>query len=155
MWELNHKESWALKNLWFWTMMLEKTLESPSESREIKPANPKGNQPWIFIRRADAEAPRLWPADGKSQLIWKDPDAGKDWSQKKGRAEGEMVGCHHWLNGHEFEQTLGDSMGQGNLVCCSPWDHKESDRRGTEPQLSLCKFKLVSSCNYCVSIYNW
>ena len=130
MWELNHKEGWAPKNWCFWTVVLEKTLESPLDRKEIKAVNPKGNQPWIIIRRADAEAPVLWPPDVKSQLIGKDPDAGKDWGQEeKGATEDEMVGWHRWLNGHEFEQTPGDSVGLGSLACCSPWGCKESDRR--------------------------
>ena len=106
----------------------EKTLESPLACKEIKAVNPKGNQPWIFIARTDieAEAPILWPPDGKSWLTGKDPDAGKDWGQeKKGMTEDEMVGWHHWLNGQEFAQTSGDSEGQGNLACCSPWGYKE------------------------------
>ena len=108
--------------------VLEKTLESPSNSKEIKPANPKGNQSWTFIGRTDAEAPILWPPDVKSQLIGKDPDAGKDWGQKeKEVTEDEMVGWHHWLNGHEFGQTPGDGDGQGSLSCCHSWGHKESD----------------------------
>ena len=107
MWELDHKEGWTLKNWYFQTVVLEKTLESPLESKEIKPVNPKGNQPWIFTGRTDAEAeaetPKLWPSDGKSQLIGKDPDAGKDWRQEeKGATEDEMTGWHHQLNGHEF-----------------------------------------------------
>ena len=93
MWELNHKESWALKNWCFWTVVLEKTFESPLDTKEIKPVNPKGNQPWIFIRRTDAEAPILWLPDAKSQLIRKDPDAGKDWRwEEKGMTENEMDG---------------------------------------------------------------
>ena len=130
LWELDHKEGWALKNWYFWIMVLKKTLKSPLDSKEIKPVNPKGNQPWMFIGRADAEAeaPILWPPDVKSQLIAKDPDVGKDWGQKeKGATEDEMVGLHHWLKGHEFVSTLEDSEGQGSLVCCSPWDCKESD----------------------------
>ena len=116
MWELDHRESWALKNWCFWTVVLEKTLESPLNCKEIKPVNPKGHQPWIFIGRTDAEAPILWPPDVKSQLIRKDPDAGKDWRQEeKGMTEDKMVGWHHWLNGHEFGQALGDGEGQGNL----------------------------------------
>ena len=114
----------------FWTVMLEKTLESPLDFKEIKLVNPKGNQSWIFIGRTDAEAeaPTLWPPDVKSQLIRKDSDAGKDWEQEeKGATEDEMVGWHHWLNGHEFEQTPGDSEGQGSLACCSSWDHKVLD----------------------------
>ena len=104
MWKLDCKEGWAPKNWWFWTVVL-KTLESPLDCMEIKPVNPIGNQPWIFIRRTDAEAeaPILWPPDAKSRLIWKDPDAGKDWRlEEKGRTEDEMVRWHHWLNGHEF-----------------------------------------------------
>ena len=117
MWELNHKDSWALKNWCFWTVVLEKTLESPMDSKEIKPVNPKGNQPWIFIGRTDAEAAILWPPAIKNGLIGKDPDAGKDWGQEeKGVTEDEMVGWHSRLNGHEFEQTLGDNEGQRNLV---------------------------------------
>ena len=104
--------------------------ESPLDCKEIKPINLKGNQSWIFIRRADAEAetPTLWPRDGKSWLIGKDPDAWKDWRQEKGMTEDEMVGWHHQLNGHDCEQTPGDSEEQGSLACWSPWDHKESDR---------------------------
>ena len=126
-------ESWTikktgLKNWCFQTMVLEKTFESPLDSREIKPVNPKGNQPWIFIRRLDAEveAPLLWSLDVKSQLIGKDPKAEKYWGQEEKEAtEDEMVGWYHWHNGHEFEQTPGDSEGQGSLVCCSPWGCKE------------------------------
>ena len=105
-----------------------KTLESPFDGKDIKPVNPKGNQPWIFIRKTDAEALILWPPDEKSWLIGKDPDAGKDWGQETGGTEDEMVGWHHRLNGHEFVQTLGDSEGQVSLACCSPWGHKESNR---------------------------
>ena len=130
MWELDHKEGWALKNLCFRTVVQEKTLESPLDSKEIKPINPKRNQPWMFIRwtDAEAEAPILWPPDEKSWLTGKDPDAGKDWGQEeKGATEDEMVRWHHWLDGHEFEQTPGDGNGQGSLVCCSSWGLKESD----------------------------
>ena len=104
MWELAHKESWVPKNWCFWTVVLEKTLESPLDFMEVQPVHPKGNQPWIFIRRTDAEAetPILWPPYVKSWLIWKDPDAGKDWGQEKGMTEDEMIGWHHWLNGHRF-----------------------------------------------------
>ena len=111
-------------------MVLEKTLESPLDCKEIKPVNPKGNQPWIFIGRADAEAefPILWSPNAKSQLIVKDPDAGRDPGQEeKGPTEHNMIGSHHQLNGHEFEQALRDSEGQGSLACCSPWGFKESD----------------------------
>ena len=112
------------------TVVLEKTLESPVDFKEIKSVHPKGNQLWIFIGRTDAEAkaPIVWPPDTKSWLIRKDPDAGKDWRQEeKGMTENEVVGWHHHLNGHEFEQALGDGEGQGSLVCFSLWGHKESD----------------------------
>ena len=126
MWELDSKENSALKNWCFWTMVLEKTLEIPLDCKEIQPVNPKGNQSWIFIGRTNAEAPILWPPDVKNWLIWKDPDAEKDWRQEeKGMIEYEMVGQHHWLNGHGFEQIPGDSEGQGGLACCSPWGFKE------------------------------
>ena len=130
MWELDHKEGWVLKNWCFWAVVLEKTLESPLDWKVIKPVNPKGNQFWIFIARNDneAEAPILWPPDAKSQLIWKDPDAGKDWRQEeKGMTKDEMVGWHHQFNGHEFKQALGDGEGQGSLACCSSWGCKELD----------------------------
>ena len=128
--ELDYKENWALKNWCFWTVVLEKTLESPLDCKEIKPVNPKGNQSWIFNGRTDAEAetPVLWSSDVKSWLIWKDPDTGKDWKwEEKGTTENEMVGWHHRLDGHEFEQVLGVGDGQGGLACCSPWVQKESD----------------------------
>ena len=107
MWELDYKESWVPKNWCFWTVVLEKTLESPLDCKEIQPVHPKGNQSWIFIGRTDAEAetPILWPPDAKGQLIWKDPDVGKDWRQEeKGMTEDEMVGWHHQLNGHELSK---------------------------------------------------
>ena len=113
MWELDYKEGWVLNNWGFWTVVLEKTLESPLDSKEIKSVNPKGNQPWIFIGRTDAEVTRLWPPDAKNWLIRKDPDAGEDGGQEeKGATEDEMVGWHHQLKGHKFEQTPGDSEGQ-------------------------------------------
>ena len=121
------KESWALKNLYFSTVVLDKTLESPLDCKEVKPVNPKGNQSWIFTGRTDAEAeaPILWPPDMKNWLIWKDPDAGKDWRwEEKGTTEDEMNGLHHQLNGYEFEQALGVGDGQGGLACCSPWGRK-------------------------------
>ena len=130
MWELNHKEGWAPKNWCFQTVVLEKTLESPLDCMEIKPVHPKGDQSWIFIGRtyAEAKAPIPWPLDAKSWLTEKDPDAGKDWGQeKKGATEDEMLGWHHRLNGHEFEQAPGDGEGQGGLACCRPWGRKESD----------------------------
>ena len=128
MWMLDHKEGWALRNWCFWTVALEETLESPLDCKEIKPVNPKGNQPWIFTERTDAEAeaPILRPPDAKSWLMGKDPDAEKDWRQEeKQMTQDEMVGWHHWLNGNGFQQALGDSEGQGSLECCSLWGRKE------------------------------
>ena len=130
MWELDYKESWALKNWCFWTVVLEKTLEGPLDHKDIQPVHPKGNQSRIFIGRTDAEAetPILWSPDVKNWHIWKDPDAGKDgrW-EEKGTREDEMVGWHHWLNRLEFESTLGAGDGQEGLVRCIPWGVKELD----------------------------
>ena len=129
MWELDCEESWAPKNWCFWTVVLEKTLESPLDCKEIQPVLPKGDQSWVFIWRTDVEAetPIVWPLDVKSWFIGKDPNAGKDWGQEeKGMTEGE-IGWHHQLNGHEFGCTLGVGDGQGSLACCSPWGLKESD----------------------------
>ena len=139
MWELDRKQSWAPNNWWFWTVVL-KTLKSPLDCK-IKPVHPKGNQSWIFTGRTDAEAetPILWPPDGKNWLIGKDPDAGQDWRpEEKWMAEDEMVAWHHRLHGHEFEQAPGVGDGQGSLVCCSPWGHKESD---TSEQLNWTEEK--------------
>ena len=130
IWELGRKESWAPKKLCFWTVVLEKTLESPLNYKEIQPVNPKGNQSWIFIGRTDAEAetPILWPPNAKTWLIWKDPDAGKDWGQEeKGTIEDEVVGCHYRLTGHGFGWTSGVGDGQGGLGFCGSWGRKESD----------------------------
>ena len=130
MWKLDYKESWAPKNWCFWTVMWEKTLESPLVSKEVQPVNPKGNHSWIFIGRTDAEAETLilWPPAMKSWLTTTDPDAGKDWRmEEKGMTEDEMVGWHHQLDGHESEQAPGVGDGQGSLACCSPWSRKESD----------------------------
>ena len=127
--ELDYKESWALKNWCFWTVVLKKTLESPLDCKEIQPVNPKGSQSSIFIGRTDVEAktPILWPPDAKNWLIGKDPDAEKDWRQdEKGMTKDEMVGWHRQLDGHEFEQAPGIGDGQGSLACCSPWGCKES-----------------------------
>ena len=130
MWELDYKESWALKNWCFWTVMLDKTLESPLDCKEIQPVHPKGSQSWIFIRRTDVEAETsiLWPLDVKNWFIWKDPDVGKDWRwEEKGTTEDEMVALHHWLDGHEFWVSSRSWWWTGSLVCCSPWGRKESD----------------------------
>ena len=132
MWELDHKESWALKNWCFWMVLLEKTLESSLDCKEIKPVNPQGNQSWILIGRTDAEAeaPILWPPDMKNWLIGKDPDVGKDWRwEEKEMTKDKMVGWHHWLDGHEFKQTPGAGYEQGSLACCGPcpWGCKELD----------------------------
>ena len=135
IWELNNKKGWVLKNWCLQTVVLEKTLESLLDSKEINAVNTKGNQPWIFIGRTDAEAPPiLWPPNGKSWLR-KDPDAGKDWRQEeKGTTEDEMVGWHHRLSGHELQQTPRDSKGQGSLVCCSPRGRRVRHDWATEQQ---------------------
>ena len=128
MWELDHKESWVPKNWCFQTVLLEKTLESPLNCKEINPVNLKGNQSWIFIGRTDveAEAPILWPPDVKSRLIGKDPDAGRDWGQEeKGMTEDEMTEWHHWLSEHDFEQSPGDGVEQGSWC---PWITQVSSR---------------------------
>ena len=135
MWELNYKESWAPKNWCFWTVVLEKTLESPSDCKEIQPVHPKGDQSWVFIGGTDvggtdvgAETPILWPPYAESWVIGKDPDAGKDWGQEeKGMTEDEMFGLHHWHNGHGFGWTPGVGDGQGGLACYGSWGHNESD----------------------------
>ena len=143
MWELDCEESWAPKNWCFWTLVLERTLESSLDSKEIQLVHPKGNKSWIFIGRTDAEAetPILWPPNGKSWLTGKDPNARKDWRlEEKGMTEDEIIGWHHQFNGHEFEPAPGVGDGQGSLACCSPWACKQSD---TTEQLNwtehLCK----------------
>ena len=146
MWELDCEESWAPKNCCFWTVMLEKTLESPLDCKEIPPVYPKGDQSWLFIGRTAVEADTsiLWPCDAKGWLIWKDPDAGKDWGQeKKGMTEDEMVGWHHWLDGDKFEWILGVGDGQGGLACYDSWGHKESD---TTERLNWTEYFIVYSC---------
>ena len=130
MWELDCEESRAPKNWCFWTVVLEKTLESPLDCKEIKLVRPKGDQSWMFIGRTDVEAetPILWPHHAKSWLFGKDPDAGRDWGQEeKGMTEDKMAGWHHRLNGHEFGWTLRVGDGQEGLACCSSWGHGESD----------------------------
>ena len=131
MWELDYEEGWALKNWCFWTVVLEKTLESPLDCKEIQPVlvGSKGDQSWVFFGRNDAktETPILWPPHAESWLIGKDSDAGRDWGQEeKGTTRDEMAGWHHWLKGHEFEWTSGIGNGQGGLTCNS-WSRKESD----------------------------
>ena len=143
MWELDCEESWALKNWCFWTVVLEKTLESPLDCKEIQPVHPKGDQSCVFIGRTDAEAETLilWLPHAKSWLIGKDPDAGRDWGQEeKGTTEDEMAGWHYWLNGCESEWTPGVGDGQGGLACCNSWGRKESDM--TE-QLSWAELRLI------------
>ena len=151
--------------------MLEKTLENPLDCKEIKPVNTKGSQPWIFIGRtaAEAETPVLWPPHPKSWLIGKDPDDGRDWGQEeKGMTEDEMAGCHHRLNGHEFEQALGVGDGQESLACCSSWGHKESDTTEwlnwlknlvgsvyVNAILSICPTLSFSPCVHGSVLYVW
>ena len=129
LWELDYKESWALKNWYFWTVVLEKTLESALDCKKIQPVNPKGNQPWIFIGRTDAEPPIICHLMRRSDSLKKTLMLGKieGREEDKGTTEDEMVGWHHWLDGHEFEQAPGVGDGQGSLVCCSPWSHNELD----------------------------
>ena len=144
MWELDYKESWGPKNWCFWTVVLEKTLESLGQ-QEIQPVHPKGDQSWVFIERIDVEAetPILWPPDAKSWL----PDAGKDWGQEeKGSMEDEMVGWHHWFNGHEFGWTLGVGNRQGSLVCCGSRGHKRVGHDwATELNWTACVYLLTES----------
>ena len=130
MWELDCEESWVPKNWCFWTVVLEKTPESPLDCKEIQPVHAKADLSWVFIGKTDAaaETPIPWPPDAKSWLIGKDPDAGKDWGwEEKGTTEDEMVGWHHRLNGHGFGWTLGVGNGQGGLAYCVSSVHKESD----------------------------
>ena len=144
MWKLDHKEGWVPKRWCFQTVVLEKTLECPLDSREIKPFKPKGNQSWTFIGRTDAEAeaPIFWPPYGKNGFIVKDPDAGKDWEQEKWVAENVMIGWPHQLYGCEFEQTLRDSEGQENLPCYSPWGSQRTGQDwATEQQQTKYTFR--------------
>ena len=152
MWDLDYKESWVLKDWCFWTVMLEKTLESPLDWKEMQPVHPKGNQSRIFIGRTDAEAetPILWPPDAKNWLIGKDPDVGKDWRwEEKGMTEDEMVGWHHLLNGHGFGWTPGVGDGQGGLTCWvangQTWLSDWTELNWTFPQLhSISLFAMIS-----------
>ena len=156
MCELGHKEGWMPKNWCFWTVVLEKTLESPLDYKEIKLVNTKGNQSWIFTRRTDAktEAPILWPPNVKSWLIRKDPDAGKDWRQEeKQMTEDAMVGWHHWLNGHEFEQAPGVDEGQCSLMCAvhgiaesNMTERLNNSNNNVVVRIRLCDLKNGNSC---------
>ena len=151
MWELDYKESWVLKHWCFWNMVLEKTLESPLDWKEIQPVHSEGDHSWDFFGRTDAEAeaPILWLPDVKNWLIGKDPDAGKYWRwEEKGTTEDEMAGWHHWLDGRESECTPGVGDGQGSLACCSPWSHKESDMTERLNWTELC----YTVGFYCLSI---
>ena len=169
MWELDYKESWVPMNWCSWTVVLEKTLESPLDCKEIQPVHPKRDQSWVFIGGTDVEAetPILWPPDEKSWLIWKDPDAGRDWGQEeKGTAEDEMVGWHHRLNGNEFGWTPGVGDGQGGLGCYSSWGQKDSN---TTEWLNWTELKSIHVAEnginslffydcvilYCVSVWVW
>ena len=130
MWQLDCEESWAPKNWCFWTVVLERTLESPLDCKGIQPVHSEGDQPWDFFGRKNtkAETPVLWPPDVKIWFIGKDSDAGRDWGQEeKGTTEDEMAGWHHWLDGCESEWTLGVGHGQGGLACCDSWSRKESN----------------------------
>jgi len=155
MWELDHKEHRVPKNWCFWTVVLEKTLESPLDSKEIQPVHPKGDQSWIFIERTDAEAETsiLWPPDVKNWLIGNDPDAEKDLRQEeKGTTEDEMVRWHHWLDEHKFEQAPRDGDGQGSLVCCSPWGFKVSDLTERLNWTELNNFQTTQFLKYTVNL---
>ena len=160
MWELDFEESWARKNWCFWTVVLEKTLDNPLNCKEIQPVHSEGDQSWVFIRRTDAKAetPTLWPPHVKNWLIWKVPDAGKDWRQEeKGTTEDEMVGWHHRLNGHGFGWTLGVGDGQGGLACCDSWGHKKSDTteqlNWTEPNHSCVRTVGLKGIFFCVQMF--
>ena len=175
MWELDCEESWAPKNWCFWTVVLEKTLESPLDCKEIQAVHSKGDQSWVFFGRNDAKAetPVLWPPHARSWLIGKDSDAGRDWGQEEeGTTEDEMAGWHHRLDGREFEWTPGDGDGQGGLACCDSWGLKESDTterlNWTELKcldlsglhyrlgwLLALRIKMKTSFQSFQSIYNW
>ena len=153
IWELDYKEIWVMKIWCFWTVVLEKTLESPVDCKEIQPVHCKENQSCVYIGRTDVEAetPIFWPPDVKSWLIWKDPDARKDWGQEeKGTIEYEMVRWHHWLNGCEFVQALGVGDGQGGLACYGSWGRKELD---TTEWLNWTELNVFSSKVYFVWYY--
>ena len=151
--ELNYKESWAPKNRCFWTVLLEKILESPLDCKEIQPVHPKGDQSWVFIGRTDAEAetPILWAPDAKSWLIGKNPDARKNWGQEeKGMTEDEMAGWHHWPDGRESEWTPGVGDGQGDMACCNSWGCKDLDTTEWLNWTELILYWCV-----CVCVFFW
>ena len=158
MWELDYKESCTLKNWCFWTVVLEKTLESPLDCKEIQPVHSKGDQSWIFTGRTEAEAetPVLWPPDAKNRLTGKDPDAGKDWRwEEKGTTEDEMVGWHHQCNGHEFDWLQG-LWWTGSLACCSPWGRKELDMTDWLNWTDVQVHTLLSMATFLKEIHkNW
>jgi len=144
MWELDYKESWEPKNWCFWTVVLEKTLESSMDCKEIQTVHSKGDQPWVFFGRNDAKAetPVLWLRHAKSWLIGKDSDAGSDWGQEeKGMTEDEMAGWHHRLDGCESEWTPGVGDGQGGLACCDSWGRKDSDKTEQLNWTDKCYFQ--------------
>ena len=156
MWELDYKESWAPKNWCFWTVVLEKTLESPLECKEIQPVNLKGDRFWVFIGRTDVEAetPILWPPDAKTWLIGKDPDAGNNWGQEEKRMiEDEMVGWHYQLNGHGFGCTPGVGDRQAGLGCCDSRDRKELRMAGRLNWIEWLMSLNVMSYTYLPSVY--
>ena len=157
MWQLNYKESWAPKNWCFWTVVLEKTLESPLDCKEIQPVHSKGDRSWVFFGRNDAKAetPVFWPPHAKSWLIGKDSDAGRDWGQdEQGTTEDEMAGWHHRLDGREFEWTLGVGDGQGGLACCNSWGCKVGHNWATELNWTEgCNQKIRTSSNDCMYIF--
>ena len=151
MWELDYEESWALKNWCFWTVVLEKTLVSPLDCKEIQPVHSEGDQPWDFFGRNDAqgETPVLWPPHVKSWLIGKDSDAGRDWGQEeKGMTEDELAGWHHWLDGHESEWTPGVGDGQGGLACCNSWGYKNWTLLSDWTELHWTDLDILPGC-YC------
>ena len=167
MWELDCEESWVPKNWCFWTVVLDKTLESPLDCKEIQPVHSEGDQPWVFFGRNDAKAetPVLWPPHAKSWVIGKDSDAGRDWGQEeKGTTEDEMAGWHHWLSGRESGWTPGVGDGQGGLACCDSWGRKESDTtewlNWTEhfiwwDELRLLTFIELLYFGYCGKNFTW
>ena len=159
MWELACEESWALKNWCFWTVVLEKTLESPLDCKEIQLVHPQADQSWVFFGRTDAEAvtPILCPPHAKSWLIGKDSDAGKDWRrEEKGMTEDEMVGWHHWVNWHEFEWTLGVGDGQGSLACCIHGVAKSQTRLSDWTELNWMPFRFIHIvARSIISIFWW